>query len=582
MAMSAPKYWILVAACCIGACAASRAVEASDPEVSVTLAPVRYIFVDGDSGKFRELHWMKDRYTGGLSNFSAHHAFDNGVAFEAMGHALIDQNDLRTDLGLKKDDLGYIDLTFREFRKYFDGNGGVYHLFPNLGAPETDRELQLDIGKLELETGLTLEGWPELGFRYEREHKDGTKSKLSWGEAEETPGGISNRTRNIVPTWMEIGEIVDVFALEASDEIAGTTLSGEQRWEFVKTETLRQETDTATTGTAADYLIKQQNLQPEVRLMTTTLRAERAFQDDQVHATSAYRFGHLLGREFETIAAVTGLTGVPTVAGHTGSNSFAYSAYDTHTWVGNVAMTLTEELSVITSLKAEMLRRDGTGGTNADEVAPLGVPEASTLSYMDSKANRWAEAGSLRYAGVPHTPLYTDLELEQTKLHFVEEQTTGTVWLRDTVLHARRGAWTLGGHFAPWPALNVTAQVRRRVSDQDPDDQRESPAGTTVFSAFVDTQRIPRNEATTRATYKPCRWLRSSFRYQLMDEDYATGVETQQLVKTDTTSHVYTYDVVLGPLKDLLLTGAFSRQTMVTKTPARNASTPTGNIPPVH
>ena len=245
-------------------------------------------------------------------------------------------------------------------------------------------------------------------------------------------------------------------------------------------------------------------------------------------------------------------------------------------------MTLAEELSVITSFKAEMLRRDGTGVTNADEVAPLGVPEASTLSYMDSKANRWAEAVSLRYAGVPHTALYTDLELEQTKLHLVEEQTTGTVWLRDTVLHARRGAWTLGGHFAPWPALNVTAQVRRRVSDQDPDDQRESPAGTTIFSAFVDTQRIHRNEATTRATYKPCRWLRSSFRYQLMDEDYATGVETQQLVKTDTTSHVYTYDVVLGPLKDLLLTGAFSRQTMVTKTPARNASTATDNIPAFH
>ena len=92
--MHAAGRFILLVAVAVGfGIPLGHVAEAADPEVSLTVAPMRYIFVDGDSGTFREHHWMRDRYTGGISQFLGKYDFANGVAFSTEGHALIDQND---------------------------------------------------------------------------------------------------------------------------------------------------------------------------------------------------------------------------------------------------------------------------------------------------------------------------------------------------------------------------------------------------------------------------------------------------------------------------------------------------------
>jgi len=567
----------VAAALTVGICAIPRIVEASDPKVSMTVTPVRYIFVDGDSGKFRELHWTKEGYIGGLSAFSGHHAFANGVIVDATGHALIDQNDLGAGLALNKEDLGVLTLDFSEFRKYFDNNGGVYHLFPVLTAPHVDRDLELDIGKLAVKGELTVEGLPDLSLFYERRYKDGTKTKLTWGEAEETPAS-GNATRNIVPAWFEIDEIVDTFEVGVAEEIAGVAFSGEQHWEFVRAETLRDELDRSTTFGLNDDREHRDARAPESTLMTTTLRAERSFQDDSVFVSSAYRFAHMNNREHLSIRAYNALTGARTESGHNHPDSRADNRYETHTWVGNVSVTPLEHLTVLTAIKAEMLRRESNSIFREDTSDPPdGVADDLDRSWSDNKTNNWGEKLSIRYTGIPRTALYTDLELEQGRTLLREEQAVDHVWERETVGNSRRGAWTLGGNVVPWPFLNVTAQVRRWIKDQDLDDQRETLGG--LNSAFIDSVRIHRNEFTTRATYRPCRWFRSSFRYQLQDEDYGTIAQAESLVKTSTDTHTYTYDVSLEPRNDLLMTGSFSRQTASFETLARFGSTGATNIP---
>lgn len=596
--------WALAIVLVAVASPAVRGVEAAEPEVSVTVAPMRYIFVDGDSGRFREHHWTKEGYVGGISDFSAHHTFANGTALSAEGHALIDQNDLATELSLKKDGLGFVDLDFSEFRKYFDGNGGVYHLFHTLGAPQTDRDLRLDIGKLEVETGLTLEGLPELTFLYEREYKDGNKTRLSWGEAEETPP-TGNATRNIVPTWQEIDEIVDVFALGAADEVAGFALNGEQRWELVRSESLREELDVATTGTSGDDKLRRQDQSPQANLMTTTLKAQRGFQDNKTLFSSAYRFSHMKNREFETLSEHNA-SGVLTnfAFPEQKPNNRADTDYDAHTWVGSAVTKLTNALSLTTKLRSEVIKRHSNSSYNKDfnltstttgaSAAPNGVIDGTENNLADTKGKRWGEAIAVRFTGIPKTALYTEFELEQARLLLREDLTvvdgpdttngadannTTARFNRETVVDIRRGIWTLGGHVAPWPFLNLTAQVRRRVNNHDYDDQRETTG--SIRSAFVDGMSVHTDEFTTRATYRPCRWFRSSFRYQFRDDDYATWVQTQSKVKAGSTSHTYTYDTALEAMKDLLLTGSFSRQTAVTTTPSRYGSG-TANIPAFH
>ena len=125
---------LLIAIPVIAAC--GRLAEAADLEISVTLLPVRQAIVDGDREKFRAHHWMNDNYAGGIQDFSARHTFRDGTAFSAEGHALIDANDLGTELSVKKDGLGFADLDFSEFRKYFEGTGGAYRRFSALQANE--------------------------------------------------------------------------------------------------------------------------------------------------------------------------------------------------------------------------------------------------------------------------------------------------------------------------------------------------------------------------------------------------------------------------------------------------------------
>jgi hypothetical protein len=193
---------------------------------------------------------------------------------------------------------------------------------------------------------------------------------------------------------------------------------------------------------------------------------------------------------------------------------------------------------------------------------------------------------SLRVTGIPRTALYTELELEQARVLMREDRkdvvggSAAETFFRETVTSVRRGTGTIGGRVSPWAFLDLTAHVRRRVNDNDYDDQRESVAAATALSAFTDMQNVHTNEFVTRATFRPCRWFRSSVRYQFRDDDYSTRFEAQDTVKTGMQSHIYTYEVTLQPLHNLVTTASFSRQTALTTTPARLASS--ANIPAFH
>ncbi len=568
-------------------CAGAVGAEASNPEIALSLVPLQYTFVDGDSGKFRAHHWRAEGYSGGVEEFSGKYTFPDGSVFETEGHALIDQNDIGTELSLTKDAVGFVNLDYQEFRKYFDGNGGVHRRFKTLQAPDTDHDLRLDIGKLGLETGLTLEGMPELTFFYEREFKDGAKSRLSWASVKD-----DGETRKIGPSWQDIDEIVDSFGLKATHELAGFALSGEQRWEQVRSESFRVEQNLSTSGVASDTKIRTQDQAPESNLMTTTLGAERSFLEEKVFVASGYHFAHMDNREFETLAEYNA-AGVPTNFSNPEQkpNSRADNDYDTHTWVGNVMIRPWQWLSFGTKLKSEVVKKESNSTYRADlspnsatGSTPNGVIDEVDQSLTDTKAVRWGEGFSVRFTGLPRTALYTELELEQVRLLLREDRqdvignNANELFSRRTVTEVRRGAWTLGGHAAPWAFLDLTAHVRHRINNNDYDDQQEtSPGSSTAKSAFFDGQSIHTNEFATRATFKPCRWFRSSFRYQFRDDDYSTRVENEPIVKTGSLSHIYTYDVVLQPLKTLLTTMSFSRQNAWTTTPA--ALNATVNIP---
>ena len=559
---------------------------AAESDVSISLQPLRYVFVDGDRDTFRAQHWMTDGYSGGLKDLSVKHEFPDGTRFESESHAIAGQDDFGNETVIKNPKLGFVTFDYSEFRKFYDKSGGVYQQFRSLSGVDTFKDLSLDIGNFGVETGLTLEGWPELSLSYDREFKDGTKSRLSWASA--TEGAIA---RKILPSWQDIKETVDAFALKANHEIAGYSLKGEQRWEFVRSETNREERQLSTNSTASEKKIREQAQAPQSDLMTTTLSGEREFFGEKVFLSSAYHYAHLENREVERLQEYNGNGDLTSFTNPEQKfDSRADNDYSTHAWVENVMISPWQWLTFGTKLKTEVVKRDSNSSYPADAVpnsaggsTPNGVLDRTDTSLTDTKSVKWGEGFSIRTTIVPRTALYTELDLEQVRLLLREDRqsidgpdagngaSAGEVFNRETVTKLFRGIWTLGGQFSPWSFLNFTTQARHRQNNIDYDDQRETsnPLDSTARSAFIDGQNIATNEFTTRTTLRPCRWFRTSFRYQLRDDKYATHAEAESIVKTNTLSNIYTYDVTLEPLRNLTTTGSFSRQTSMFSTPAR-------------
>ena len=584
---------ILVLGCSAGA----RHAAAADPEVTAALLPMREAMVDGDRDTFRAQRWMTDGYAGGLKDLSVKHAFADGTTLETESHAIAGEDDFGSELSLKKPTLGFFNFDYSEFRKYYDKTGGVYQQFGTLSGVDSFKDLSLNIGKVGFETGLTLEGLPQVSLSYEREFKDGTKSRLSWAAATE-----GTTVRKILPSWQDIKETVDGFGLKTSYDLAGCALKGEQRWEFVRSETNREERQFSTTSTASDKKVREQAQAPHTDLMTTTLSGERGFFGEKLFLSSAYHYAHLENREVERLQEFNA-AGVLTNFSNPEQkfDSRADTNYHTHAWVENLIFSPWRWLTFGAKLKTEVLKRNSNSSYPADGVpnstggsAPNGVLDRTDNSLTDSKAVKWGEGFSVRTTIIPRTALYTELDLEQVRLLLREDRqsldgpdtgngsSSGEIFNRETVTKLFRGIWTLGGQFSPWSFLNFTTQVRHRQNNTDYDDQRETanPLDTTARSAFIDGQNVATNEFTTRATLRPRRWLRTSFRYQFRADTYATRAEAEQIVKTGMRTHTYTYDVTLQPIRTVTTTASFSRQTSAIWSPARFAGsgyTPTFN-----
>ncbi|GEM_PF-781753 len=570
-------------------CVASLSFSATENlEFSADAKPLRFVAVDGDAGKFSAHHWVADHYTGGIDDFSAQYTLPKDIEVSMDGHALVDENDLGGNFEIRKKDFGFVALDYSEFRKYYSGLGGVYYPFTSLRVNKLDRELALDIGHLRLETGLTIEDWPRLTLMYEREFKDGTKSRLTW-----TPVKEGSLARNIGPSWQEINEVVDTFALKAEHDIAGFNLSGDQRWEYVRSETTREEDFLATTGVAADNKIRVQTQNPESNLMTSTFGVERWFKEDKLFTAGAFRYAHMTNQELENILEMNQFRNVVNFTNPKQiRDARADNEYHNYIWTGNLMVIPKSWLSVSTKLKSEIFKRRGSSTYPSDTTpvaaggaAPDGIINNTEVSENDQKAQHWGEGVSFRFTAIPRTALYTEAELEQVRNWLSEDRdsiggqsapNTGEIFNRETITYVRRGVWTVGAHMAPWRFLNVTTHFRQRRNNNDYDDKHETdPGATTARSAFIDAQNVHTHEFMMRAALRPFFWLQPAFRYQFRGDDYLTRAENQPQVEADMNSHIYTFDLTTQPVRNLMTNISFSRQTARTVTPAVRAVTGT-------
>ncbi len=553
----------------------SRAMAAAEVVTSYT-PEFRYVTVDGEVDKFQAHHWMQAGLDGGIRDFELK-TEDAASGFSLWNEARFfpGNADYFYDLEMKKEDVGFAHLEFNQFRKYFDNSGGIYTPFTRLNGVSANRDLYLDMGKLEIEAGVTPPSAPDVIFVYEYEYKLGTKSRLTWSRM--TEGSI---TRGIGPTWQEIDEEVHVFEVKVKDDWHGTEWSADQKWERAESKSTREERYLSTNTTASERKMRDQILEPKSDLFSSVWEAKRWLWKDKVHIGGGYRYGQIENREVENIFEmdesrnITNFTFSEQVV-----NAVATNQYRTHTGVMSAFWLITDALKLDAKVKYENIDRESfsiypkDNGTQSPNRTIEGNDQVD-YSNVTNDLRRWGEAISLRYSGIPRVVFYNDVEFEQVRNNLVEFRDSGSsseLFSRQTINNFYRGVETLGFNAYPCDKLRIAGQYRYRRDNVDFDDLFET--GSTASGAksgFVDDERTILNEGTLRATVNIFKWLNPTMRYQLKNYDYIFRFEGfGDDTGTQSISNVYTIDVPFQITPELSVMASYQFQDVRVVTPAR-------------
>ena len=558
------------------------AEEAPDKmNTTLDLNPARYSFVKGDAGKFEAHHWIKTGYAGGVDEFKLEDSLPGDTSLRMEARGIFDEHDVTGSLKLKKDDWAFLNAEYKEFEKFYDTTGGFYRPFSQFNSVDIDKDLRLDIKKIEIETGVLLENLPDITLVYEGEFKKGAKSRLTWASV--TEGAVARKT---APSFQEIDEEAHRLEIKADDKLFDFDWTASQAWETVRSRTMREEKQFSDTTAASnvDQKIRDQFQEPRSDAMTSLLGLQRWFSRDKFFVSGNYRFAQINTRELENIFEVdqnrvlTNFSGAEQVR-----DAHADNLLTSHTWVGSLFTSLFQPLTLAAKLKMETFHRtsastypkDNQPQNNNGTQKPNGTIDQIDVSENQEKATSYGEGVSLRYNGIPRVALYNEYEFQQTRNNLYEDRqsvTAAEVFNRQVITHVFRGVGTLGAQIMPSDILTLTLQGRHREDDIRYNNVRYTNNNASgAKSVFVDGQFIRTDEASARAAFKLHKWFRPAFRYQLQNKQYSTWGLPNSDVKeqADMISNVYTADVASQLLDNFLTTVSFSYRDEKTFTPAR-------------
>ncbi len=532
-------------------------------QFSFSAAPaLRWVEVQGDKAKFRELEGIKEGFGGGLEYFSAEEQIGPDKKLSVEGRVLVPDNDFQLKLALVKTDVGFVRGGFEEWRRYYDDTGGYYRPFPvpsfNLG-----RDLHLDIGRAWIDFGLTLPRGPQMVGGYEYQFKEGAKSTLEWG---------SVNGKNIYPAAENLHEHVHILRFELTHEFADWRLEDSARVEFYHLQTRHDDDRTFTLGPAPDALVHTAEGATHVAGMNT-VRMERQVSDWWL-LSGGYLYSRFDG-DASLNQTTTDSAGVP-VAGTFWSSDQITLRREAHVFSVASLFQPLSGLSLSLGVQNEWQRQEAFGNISLDEGDP-DLPQLFFLrpALVQSDLDKWTamETAGLRYTKLPFTVLFAEARLQQEAISQFEQETptaSGEVlpqaFLRDTDATHNGRDLRAGFNTSPWRWLALNADFCNRLSDTDYDHLRRVVLEGEGYSAFIRHRKIEGNEAQAKLVLRPARWLSTAFTYRrLMDDYWAStdpvsggGTPGGTIFAGSYRADVYGVGATFVPFQRLHLSGNFS------------------------
>jgi hypothetical protein len=538
----------------------------SESAMVVDVAPtVRWINVQGDERKFRELHWMREGWNGGVEHLLLKQKLNTDWRLTLDGHALRD--DYKARLSLEKSDRMFVRGGFEQFRKYYDDSGGFHRsmtpAFTSLG-----RDLHLDLGKAWVEAGGITPFGLQLTGGYEYQWKQGDKSTTSW-----LPLTTAFGTRAILPAAKAIDESVHVLRLDAAYEWAGLRLEDHFRYEFYDLKTRQDGAFIEALSTASSQVMREMQ---QSRSLANAFQVEKQPRD-WLLVSAGYLYTRTDGD--------TGFRQTPTDAAGQPGFGLLYSGQgvtldqSTHTFNANAQFGLWEQMTFSAGAQTEWNRQRVFGDVDLDIGDPTDPPNILTnRARLTGDYDRFTaeEKFVLRNTQIPFTALYAEMRFRQEQIDDLEAQEENgnnlSDFRRSTEACRDWKQYRAGFDVSPWSRVALNAYAQRRDREDTFDHLvDERPRGNSPgpgYPAFITGRKSTTDEIGTKLVVRPASWLKTTLAYKLQTADYKTATDATtaggdstpggRLLSSEHDAHVYSLNAMWTPWRRLYLFTTFS------------------------
>jgi hypothetical protein len=522
--------------------------------------------INGNHSQFQERHRSREVF-GGIEDFHYSAKIATNTTLTADGRALFDNHDYKLRLDVTKEKLGYVRLSYNEFRTWYNGDGGFYQ---NTGSwfPLQEDALALDRGEISFEAGLTLEKVPKITFKYTHQFRVGDKNSTSWGQTH--PGGV---TRNLSPSFYDIDEHRDIFELDATHHIKKTDLGLGLRYETGKfDDALKidhgpgepvEQRITDRQGTTYDLF--------NVHAFTETWLNKRLL------LSSGYSFSDLdnnfsgsriYGTDFDVGYVPSATDG----AGYFGLNGG--SQMQEYVMNVNLFYKVSEHFCIIPSVRAQKEDADADSAgsqTSGGVITPFSA--RSDRELLDVR-----ERLDLRYTGITNWVLYgrgewTEGDGNLNEFGGVTVPGPATI-NRETEDSRFFQKYSAGARWYPTRRVTVDAGGYYKLNNYDYDNRFDSTANTggNRYPAYLVMQNFETYDGNLRLTLRP--WqnvtLVSQYDYQLStihtQPDPISGLS--EVESSQMKTHIIGQSISYSPWSRLYLQVGFNYVLSKTETPA--------------
>jgi hypothetical protein len=528
--------------------------------------------VDGNEQKFRELFWEKDGVNGGLEEFTISSNASANSKYTISGYVLAD--DYRLNLSVNRTDLGFVRSGWEQYRKYYDGTGGLSPLIKG-PIPQAGGDLYLDIGKAWVDFGLTLPNWPQLVLGYEYDYKRGTESELDWNAL------ASSSQRNTEPATEKLDESVHVIKFELTHEIGGVAIDDRFRGEFYDLKT--DYTNVDARGAAREDARETDSYFQGAN----TLRLEKKF-NDWFYGSAGYLYSKLNSDASFTDFASNGSPHSPVIMDIVPQVTLER---ESHVFNLNGMLGSFGGVTLSAGVEEEWTREHGFSGSNTflnpvytnglNTLPPITIAAVPTILSSDYDQNTVTETVALRYSKIPFTSLFVDARLQQeTIAQYDDDFQPASGFAQDTCFSSQLADVRAGFSTSPWRSFSFSGHYRRYDNSSQYNNDSGMPPPES-YPGFILARDLLTDELEGKVTWRPRSWFTSTITCQYTDTHYTTDTDPVTpgvspggtILAGKDISRIYSINSTFIPMSRLYLSGTFSYQPTVSTSAANSVPT---------